>query len=284
MYNQLTKFLETKDSEIITDSFVITGNVLKFTNITIQLSNISQIYAGKRKFQIPYIAIIVFLISLMLLRVQFIIGLIGCALSGLYIYSLYQKHNDTKVYLSFSLNSGKHYLISFNNQQFLNEVRAIVEASFNKQKGDYKINIAEQKIIHGDHHTVKGDLNYEIQEDHSINSHNTDSFNDDHSTTLGNLTNSNVQLGNNNAAIQTTTTNYDWKAIEAELSQVISALKIDSPVKKASEEALIAAREENITLFETIIKKYRNEFCSELFQNIVSGVLAQVILNILKIG
>ncbi|MCB5951800.1 hypothetical protein LI951_06965 [Enterococcus sp. BWT-B8] len=48
MNNSLTKFLDYDESEIITDNLVIKNNLLKFDNITLQLSNISRLYAGEK--------------------------------------------------------------------------------------------------------------------------------------------------------------------------------------------------------------------------------------------
>jgi hypothetical protein len=292
MSNNLTKFLESSDNEIITDSFVIKDNVLKFEDVTLQLSNISRIYAGKKTLKIPVPAIIVFIVSLLLVFVQPLIGIIGCLLSGWYIFSIYQAYLSGRIYLSFLLNSGSHYSIFFKENEFLEEVRAKVEMAFNKQNVDYTVNVAEQKIIQGDHHEFKGDhnnLNWGIQKDTSVNSHNADSFNhtDDHSSVkIGDIQNSSIHsstIGSKNNVSQDSEGSYDWKTIELALKAVISSIKINSSVKSASQEALEAAEKKNKTSFESIIKKNKKEFLSDLFQNTASGILVQVIAAILGI-
>lgn len=292
MSNNLTKFLESTDNEIITDTFVIKDNVLKFDDVTLQLSNISRIYAGKKTLKIPMPAIVVFIISLLLIFMQPLIGIIGCVLSGWYIFSIYQAYLSGRIYLSFLLNSGTYYSIFFKDSDFLEDVRAKVEMAFNKQNVDYTVNVAEQKIIQGDHHEFKGDhnnLNWGVQKDMNVNSHNADSFNhtDDHSSiNVGDIKNSSIHsstIGNKNNVSQDSEGNYDWQSIELALKTVISSIKIDSPVKAVSQEALTAAEKQDKTLFESIIKKNKAEFLSDLFQNTASGILVQVIAAVLGI-
>lgn len=293
MNNSLTKFLNN-ESEIITEDFVIKDNLLKFDDFTLQLSNISRLYAGEKKLKIPGILIIIFIISIWIFSMQTVLGLIGMGLSGFGIFNIYQTHMNNKLYLEFTLNSGTVYFIHFNDKEFLDEARAAIEVAFNTKQVFSKINIAEQKIINGDHHIVQGDntnINSGIQKDTLINSHNSDSFNttDDHSSvTVGDIQNSSIHsssFGSKNT-IQTETdieSSYDWVAIEAALQAVVASIKIDSPVKTASVEALTAVQQRNENQFETTIKNNRTEFLSDLFQNTASGILSQVVCTILGI-
>lgn len=294
MNNSLTKFLDYDESEIITDNLVIKDNLLKFDNFTLQLSNVSHLYAGKRILRMPNALIIIFFISLLLVFVQPIVGLIGMALSGYWIFRIYQNYSNSKLYLKFNLNSGASYFFNFKEQEFLDEVRAIIEAAFNNKHISSTINVSEQKIINGDHHIIQGDnanVNSGIQKDTVINSHNSDSFNstDDHSSvTVGDINNSAIHsssFGNDNT-IKTKSKiegSYDWVAIEAALQAVVTSIKIDSPVKVASNEALVAAQQRNENQFEETIRNNKTEFLSDLFQNTASGILSQVVCKILGI-
>ncbi|WP_086350245.1 hypothetical protein [Candidatus Enterococcus clewellii] len=294
MNNGLTKFLDYGEGEIITDNFVIKDNLLKFDDFTLQISNVSHLYAGKRILKIPNVLFIIFVISLLIVFVQPIIGLIGMALSGYGIFRIYQNYSNSKMYLQFNLNSGTSYFINFKDEEFLDEVRAMIEAAFNNKHMSSTINVAEQKIINGDHHIVQGDnanINSGTQKDAVINSHNSDSFNttDDHSSvTVGDIQNSAIHsssFGNKNT-IQTETEidgSYNWTAIEAALQAVIATIKIDSPVKVASVEALAAAQQRNEKQFEVTVKNNKTEFLSDLFQNTASGVLSQIVCTILGV-
>ena len=77
-------------------------------------------------------------------------------LTGLYIYMVYQRHQSNKEYLIFQLNSGDNYSLYFQDAEFLNKVRNAVEAAFNHKNMYSEINIAEQKIIQGNHHVIHG--------------------------------------------------------------------------------------------------------------------------------
>ncbi|MBL1227943.1 hypothetical protein IW492_01700 [Enterococcus sp. BWB1-3] len=292
MNNSLTKFLDYDESEIITDNLVIKNNLLKFDNITLQLSNISRLYAGERTLKIPNALSIIFVISLLILFFQPIIGLLGMAFSGFFIFRIYQNHLESKLYLQFTLNSGTTYFINFKDQDFLDEIRAMIESAFNHNPISSTINIAEQKIVHGDHHIVHGNnanINSGIQKDTIINSHNSDSYNsaDDHSSvTVGDIQNSTIHsssFGNKNTIKTEIEGSYDWTAIETALKSVVSSIKIDSSVKDVSLEALAAAQQRNENQFEATVRKNKTEFLSDLFQNTASGILSQIVCTILGV-
>ncbi|EOL50117.1 hypothetical protein [Enterococcus caccae] len=293
MNSELGKIFGTSDKEIVTEQLTIKGNLLKFKDMTMQLSNISQIYDGKLKFKISKGIIFLLLLSWMGLFSENFksIGLLGLLISGGYIFFIYQKYTENKIYLFFILNSGQTYRLMFKEKTFLEEVKSVIEASFNSKVGDYTINVAEQKILNGDQLVFNGhhsNVNFGVQQDYSQRNHITESFNqsDDHSFNVGgNMTNSSIQSATSNSKMDTSVQNesvetYDWQAIEGSLEKVITSIKIDSPVKQASQAALVAAKEQNTSKFESVIRSHKNEFLSELFQNTVSGVLAQVITKI----
>ncbi|MBO1103665.1 hypothetical protein FQT05_14605, partial [Enterococcus hirae] len=72
MENDFFKFIEMKkdEEEIQTDQFIIKNNILKFDHLTIQLSNISRIYAGTKPMKLPKIAIAIFILSIWLIRFE----------------------------------------------------------------------------------------------------------------------------------------------------------------------------------------------------------------------
>ena len=293
MSKELVSLFEGSNDEIVTNQIVIKGNVLRLNQISIQLSNISRIYIGNNQLSFPMPMVVVFVISLLLLGFQPLLGLIGLAISGWYLYNIYQKYAKKKQYLSLALNSGQYYYIHFRDSEFLDEVRLALENAFNKNTYA-TINIAENKIINGDNHShnAYGDfanINSGTQKDNEINSHNSDSYNvqDDHSsTTIGDINNSAIHsssIGSNIKQKLDANGEYDWNSIQLELKKVISSIKIDSPVKEASKEALVAAKGEDKAAFESIVKHHKKEFLSDLFANTASGLLVQVISVILGI-
>ncbi|OTO14219.1 hypothetical protein, partial [Enterococcus sp. 3H8_DIV0648] len=109
MGKDITSIFDSNEEEIKTDYFSIRENVLHFDQITIQLSNIARIYTGKAKLNIPMPIVIVLIVSLIVLKFQPLIGVIGAGLSGFYLYTIFQKYNNNKQFLVFNLNSGHYY-------------------------------------------------------------------------------------------------------------------------------------------------------------------------------
>ncbi|EOH72843.1 DUF6232 family protein [Enterococcus malodoratus] len=273
---------------------IIKNNVLHFDQISIQISNISRVYTGSRKLKLPISIIIVFIVSLMLLGLQPLIGLIGAVLSGAYLFSIYKHYSNSKQYLVINLNSGQYYSINFKDKDFMEQVRSALEKAFSKNTSA-TVNIAEQKIINGDHthnvsHGDNANFNSGIQKMNDINSNNSNSFNtnDNHSsTTIGDINDSTISsstFGNQNQPQFKGENEIDWALTRRELQSFIAQIKIDSPVKEVSEEALTAARKEDKAAFDNVIKENKTIFRSELFMNTASGVLAQIISRILGIA
>lgn len=292
MGKDITNIFDSNEEEIQTEYFSIRENVLHFDHITIQLSNIARIYTGKSKLNIPLPIVIIFIVSIILLRFQPLIGVIGAGLSGFYLFTIYQKYSNSKQFLVFNLNSGHYYSIYFKDPIFMERVRLALEESFNKNT-TAAINVAEQKIIYGDSHAVYGDfanVNSGNQQGNTINSHNLNSFNkkDDHtSTTIGDISDSSIissTLGNQNQQQINKKGEIDWSLTRKEFQAVIDQIRIDSPVKEASKEALIAAKNEDKAAFDKVIKENKSIFRSELFMNTASGVLAQIISVVIGIA
>lgn len=293
MSKELASLFEGNNEEVETDLLVIKNNVLRFDRISIQLSNISRVYTGEIKPNLSLPMVAVFIVSLLLLKNWPLVGFIGLVVSGLHFYNFYQAYVNKKQYLTLSLNSGQYYSILFEDKEFIEKARSAIENAFNKNT-NATINIAENKIINGDNHshTVHGDfanINSGTQKDNEINSHNSDSFNvqDDHSsTTIGDINNSAIHsssIGSNIKQKLDANGEYDWNSIQVELKKVISSIKIESPVKEASKEALVAAKGEDKAAFESIVKHHKKEFLSDLFANTASGLLVQLVSVILGI-
>lgn len=294
MGKDLTSLFDSNEEEIVTDLFYIKNNVLHFDRISIQLSNISRLYTGKRKLSLPIPVIVVFIISLLVVGLQPVIGLLGMGLSGAYLYMIYQQYSNNKQFLIINLNSGYNYLINFQDGDFMEQVRTVLEKAFSKNTFA-TVNIAEQKIVIGDHHQniARGDnanFNMGIQKDNAIHSHNSNSYNandNSTSTTIGDIKDSTISsstFGNQNHQQLNDSDEVDWALTRKELQSVISKIKIDSPVKEASEKALAAAEREDKAAFDTVIKENKSTFCSELFINTASGVLAQIVSVVLGIA
>lgn len=207
---------------------------------------------------------------------------------------IFQKYSNNKQFLIINLNSGYNYLINFKDGDFMEQVRMVLEKTFSKNTS-VTVNIAEQKIFNGEHHenNAHGDyanFNMGIQKDNDIHSHNSNSYNandNSTSTTIGDIKDSTINsstFGNKNQQQVKSNNEVDWELVKKELQTVISQIKIDSPVKEASEKALVAAERQDKVAFETVIKENKSIFRSELFINTASGVLAQIVSVVLGIA
>ncbi|MBC1321395.1 hypothetical protein HBP70_10205 [Listeria welshimeri] len=280
MKNNLNDFLDIKKNEIETEEFSIKDNLLKFSDLTIQLSNISYLSAGKKKFKMPIMAIIILIISLFLLSILPIIGFLLLIASGGYIWYLYNDYQKEKQFLTFNLNSGQIYRISFEKKDFLNKVRETVEFSMNNKNKNFEINIGKQEVFSGDYHShnVQGS-NIKI----SSNSHQkTDS-----SVKIGDIKDSSmsgVAFGSNNIVRnKEQNISYNWAELRTNLKSLLSNVSEDSSLTEASIQALQAAEKEDKQQFEIVIQNNKSIFLSNLFQNTASQFLVQIINNILGI-
>ncbi|MEO2431760.1 DUF6232 family protein, partial [Enterococcus faecalis] len=244
MNNEFSKLIDMKKSEeeIETNHFIIKDNILRFDHLTLQLSNISRIYAGTKRMRIPVIAISIFVLAFGTIRFEGLrwISLIIMGLTGLYIYMVYQRHQSNKEYLIFQLNSGDNYSLYFQDAEFLNKVRNAVEAAFNHKNMYSEINIAEQKIIQGNHHVIHGNqanLNTGIQQGNTMHSNNHEEHS---STTVGDITDSTIHhstFGNQNHQKNEQPV-YDWPVLEANFKAVITSLKNEDETKQVNRQAL----------------------------------------------
>ncbi|WP_278226689.1 hypothetical protein [Lactococcus lactis] len=269
-------FNTQEEEEIKTDRLQINGNILRIDQTTLQLSNLSSISHGLIKVKIPYAFLIIWgVVGLIFIKLYALIGFILLIGLGIYIYYLYQKTINTNSYLYLQLNSGINYTILFEDKEFLEKAKTVIEMSFNKKNQNIKINIKDQTII-GDNNRIDESS---VGDNTNINSHNNDS-----SVKVGNINNSSlnsVQMGNANHINKQS---LNWVELKNDLESVIKSIKTDSEVKQASILALDAVKNEDENLFTEVVTNHRQEFVSELFVNLSGAVLGQVINKILGIA
>lgn len=269
-------FNTQEEEEIKTDRLQINGNILRIDQTTLQLSNLSSISHGLIKVKIPYAFLIIWgVVGLIFIKLYALIGFILLIGLGIYIYYLYQKTINTNSYLYLQLNSGINYTILFEDKEFLEKAKTVIEMSFNKKNQNIKINIKDQTII-GDNNRIDESS---VGDNTNINSHNNDS-----SVKVGNINNSSlnsVQMGNANHINEQS---LNWLELKNDLESVIKSIKTDSEVKQASILALDAVKNEDENLFTEVVTNHRQEFVSELFVNLSGAVLGQVINKILGIA
>lgn len=269
-------FNTQEEEEIKTDRLQINGNILRIDQTTLQLSNLSSISHGLIKVKIPYAFLIIWgVVGLIFIKLYALIGFILLIGLGIYIYYLYQKTINTNSYLYLQLNSGINYTILFEDKEFLEKAKTVIEMSFNKKNQNIKINIKDQTII-GDNNRIDESS---VGDNTNINSHNNDS-----SVKVGNINNSSlnsVQMGNANHINEQS---LNWVELKNDLESVIKSIKTDSEVKQASILALDAVKNEDENLFTEVVTNHRQEFVSELFVNLSGAVLGQVINKILGIA
>ena len=269
-------FNTQEEEEIKTDRLQINGNILRIDQTTLQLSNLSSVSHGLIKVKIPYAFLIIWgVVGLIFIKLYALIGFILLIGLGIYIYYLYQKTINTNSYLYLQLNSGINYTILFEDKEFLEKAKTVIEMSFNKKNQNIKINIKDQTII-GDNNRIDESS---VGDNTNINSHNNDS-----SVKVGNINNSSlnsVQMGNANHINEQS---LNWGELKNDLESVIKSIKTDSEVKQASILALDAVKNEDENLFTEVVTNHRQEFVSELFVNLSGAVLGQVINKVLGIA
>lgn len=118
-------FGSKKEKVIETAGLQIQGNLLRWNDVVIQISNISQISVGSYPSQpFPMWTIAAILIGLMFMQFNVFIGLVALLVGGGAIFLWYQERQSKKDYkfLHLHLNSGTHFSLIFEQQQFLRKV------------------------------------------------------------------------------------------------------------------------------------------------------------------
>lgn len=118
------------EKKIEIPGFTITGNIIKWENTMVQLRNVSYITTGELpKKPIPLIAIAIIVFSLALFGVSILVGFAGLAIGVVWLY-LWNMENDNRkkhIILSIAMNSGNMLQILFNDKDFLENVKKVLE-------------------------------------------------------------------------------------------------------------------------------------------------------------
>lgn len=284
MENKLNELMGNSTTEIKTKDMIVSKNIIKFNETTIQLSNVSQVLVGKPALQIPFIPIIILVISIILILsgslegIVFLIVFLFAIVSAISVYRFYVEFRKDTHYLNLNLNSGKHYAILFQTSEFANEVRLIIEDAFNRaNQKEMIINIEHQQITNGDH----SNINYGTQTDNIINSQNKDS-----SIHVSSGTDmKNVSVGHhtkNHQEIITDVNNIDWEHVKQDLRKIIESDSSDELVKNISQDALIYVDKQDKQGFIEFIQQNKHTLTSDLFVSIAGSYLSSIINNIIS--
>lgn len=118
-------FSSKKEKVIETSGLQIRGNLLRWNDDIIQISNISQISIGNYPTQpFPMWTVAAILIGLVAMWFNTLVGLLGLLLGGGVIFIWYQERQSQKDYkfLHLRLNSGTCFSFIFEQQDFLRKV------------------------------------------------------------------------------------------------------------------------------------------------------------------
>lgn len=143
---------DKKESEIKTAELSVAGNVMSWHNTIIQLSNISSLSTVSLELKkFPFWTIVALLIGLIFLKYQMLIAIIAFGLAGVVIYLWYRENERLKSQknLIIMMNSGKTFIICFEDKQFLKKVYAVlctIIAERNHSSKHIKININNSTI------------------------------------------------------------------------------------------------------------------------------------------
>lgn len=141
-----------KEKTIETPELSISGNIMKWENSIIQLSNISSISTVPLSVQaFPWWTIILIVLGMSIFDTSVLIALLMFAISAIIIFSWYQKNKEikTKKFLVILTNSGISFSFLFNNKKFLDEVLHVLSCIIAEGKTtnhNIKININNSTI------------------------------------------------------------------------------------------------------------------------------------------
>ncbi len=116
----------SKSEKVIeTNELQIRGHLLRWKDVVIQISNISQIAIGNYPAKpFPLWSIAVILVGILILRVNLLIGLLTAFFGSIFIMEWVTQRQATKdcKYLHLYLNSGTCFSFLFQNESFLRKV------------------------------------------------------------------------------------------------------------------------------------------------------------------
>ncbi|MGL4662425.1 MAG: hypothetical protein ACRCV7_01945 [Culicoidibacterales bacterium] len=292
-------FLTGKQTEIISESLDIKENILKFDNLTLQLSNVSMLRVGIKDFQIPWRAALTCIIFLFLAMQNnlFLISVFFLAISGVagyYIWKHIEAHNNTKYYLKFFLNSGEQYSLYKKEITALKQVKDVVEEAFNNKGMQVSYHIHDSEITYTENN-VSGDGKVSVNigtqgnvmvDQSTKNSNDTNNYANSNNTVTGNY---HVE-GNTTIETQRTVSqflaeyNCSWTDIANELEVTLAKISDNSQEKRIAQEMLMAAKNRDENSFLNIFKNNKS-ILRELFVNTTSslagGLLVQLTMHLI---
>lgn len=118
------------NKEIRTPELLIVGNAMSWKDTVIQLSNISSLTTvslNPEPFPIVWI-IVMILASVFLIRYYLFVSVLLWGFAGLLIYLWYKQNQQLaqRRNLRIMMNSGKLFVIAFNNKEFLKKVYGVL--------------------------------------------------------------------------------------------------------------------------------------------------------------
>ena len=241
------------EKKINTGNLKIENNIISFGKTLLQINNISEIsveQVNRRKLELwPIIVIIVGGMAVQGIRELKYLVLLFVIAGVVYIgWSIYVYLNDEKQYLHIYMNSGSVYTMYCESNGFLKRV----------------LDEIKECINHPHVQNVKVDFNNcEIKKSPII---------------IGNKkgVTSPIIIGDNNSLSIN-----NWNLIQDELRKVYMKLPEMSVEYQATEEALeYALNKDKEGLIHTF-KKYSASFLSDLFSGVASGILLEIIKNII---
>lgn len=148
-------FGSKKEKVIETDELQVRGHLLRWKDVVIQISNISQISVGHYPTQpFPMWTLAAILIGLVAMKFNALIGLAGLLLGSGVIFMWYQERESKKGYkfLHLRLNSGTVFSFVFEQEDFLRKVLDVFANIFE----DVEKNVNNSVTIDIKNCTVKG--------------------------------------------------------------------------------------------------------------------------------
>lgn len=294
--NQILK-IGDKENEIKGNSFQIVNNTLQFENRTLQLSNVSMIEKRQQVFQVPWRSIIVFVVSLFVISMSFgktllfLILLVTMSFSVYYIWSSFKQRESVRNLLVFSLNSGDNYLLYFKDPQFLDEVKKVVEESFNNKTMNVMYDLKNTRIIHTKNIvSATGQISVNIdtqddvmmkQADTSTCLNDTNHFVNSYNTIIGDFHAEGMSVTQEVVTHFLIDQKTTWEDVSNELRLITQHLPKNSREKVLSDKLLQAIQEKNERIVCTLVENNAATFLTDVFKNATGTIKGSLVIQLI---
>ncbi|EOH92923.1 hypothetical protein UAW_02964 [Enterococcus haemoperoxidus ATCC BAA-382] len=123
-------------------------NVIALDDRTLQISNVSQIFVAEPDSKIPWLAALLFIVSVVWFSNHHFSGILGMIVTGFYIFLVIMSNLNKGYYMYVNLNSGFTYLIHCENKEFAEKAREVIESCINNvhRKEKVVINMKQENI------------------------------------------------------------------------------------------------------------------------------------------